>query len=273
MTDQQMPHMQPRGVRRSTTQERMTQAEIQAKLRASTGTGRPQPMATRHHDPRFNPDADDLTPDGSPHIGPAVKRFRMLLRKGYVFFLGERDAYEGPQTMYLSEEEMKGQEHKFEPIGDAPVASVLSTAPAGLSPDMGREYRHKKMAQLKGELAALQAEEEFQEKKEAEAKAARDDARTRQEPLVNPEAERVPMTVKPDPKALHAPPSEAPPMEPTGRLNEGTVTGPPVNTNDAALEDLEPPPAKKKRGRGRPPGATSKVGRDVSQPNKVNLKS
>ena len=221
--------MKPVGSRAApVSTDKLTQAEIQRKLAGNSGQGQPQPLATRHLDPRFNP--DEIEEMDSPHIGSQVKRFRVLLRKGYTCYLGERDAYEGPQTMYLSELEMKGQEHKFEPIGDSPVQSILSSGPAAIAPEMGSSIRRQKILQMAGELAALEAEEKLFLQDKATEAVTRDDTRTLSEPAQNPDADKLPMTTEdmgyqPQVKAGET----YPPLEPTGQLHDGTLSGPAVN--------------------------------------------
>ena len=130
---------------------------------------------------------------------------------------------------------------------------------------MGSSIRRQKILQMAGELAALEAEEKLFLQDKATEAVTRDDTRTLSEPAQNPDADKLPMTTEdmgyqPQVKAGET----YPPLEPTGQLHDGTLSGPAVNPD--AVPDAP------KKPRGRPKGATSKVGRDVSEPAKVELK-
>jgi hypothetical protein len=176
-----------------------------------------QPLATRHLDPNFNPALEEA---GANY----ANKTRVKLRSGFTFYVGEKLAYKGPAILYLTEEQMKGQEHKIEVLGDKPV-KMLDSTPVAVKADMTALERAKKIETLKAELEVLTKEhEEYVKTTTAEAEASKD---TVKEPDFNPEAER----------------AETKPPEP------GQISGPAVAGNGD------------KKGPGRPAGKVSQIGK------------
>lgn len=156
----------------------------------------PQPLATRHLDPNFNP---ALEGPG----GEYVPKVRVKVRENFTFYIGDEGklGYKGPVILYLTEEQMKGQEHKIEVLGNKAV-SMLDTVPVGVKEDMTALDRAKEIEALKAKLETLEAEHNEYVKRTTEAADASSD--TLSEPDFNPEAEAK-ETKPPAPGAISGP--------------------------------------------------------------------
>ena len=205
-----------------------TPAATQARINTSreNRVQQEQPLATRHLDPNHNP---ALAFDTG--IGPRVPKTRCKLRAGYVYYYGEREAFKGPAILHLTEEEMKGQEHKLEVLGEKPVLMAAAAKPFAVQEDMSARERAEKIQALKVELDTLVAEHNLY----LEGLEKREEGNTVQQPEPNPDAE-----------------SPAVKAEPTVT---GEIAGPEFNPD---ADDAKPAEEPKKR-RGRPPGKVNKI--------------
>ncbi len=208
---------------------------------------RRQPLATRHLDPNehgWNPD--------SATSQSAEDRGRFKVRKGFVFLYGKRLAYQGPCFLWLTAEEVKGQEHKVEEMSADPIRITKpenAALPAIAENRTVRELE-KKLAIMAGDFNILKGELQIAKREEA-ARAERLGGRGAliDTPQVNLAAEGVP------PEALQeGGPESEPRQEVTGDGDESALQE--HNPADDAHEMETGQPR-----RGRPPGSKDKAPR------------
>jgi hypothetical protein len=207
------------------------EARQRANAHLATRAQQPQPLATRHLDPRYNPAVAVST-----ELGPRVPKKRYKVREGFMFYYGidKKEGFKGPCIVHLTDDETEGQLHKLELLGDKPVQLAAATRPVALQEDMSARDRAERIAALKNELQTLEAEHEaYLEGLKAKSEKNKD---TLREPEMNPQAE-----------------SPALQEEPVPAETSGTVQGPAFNPD--AADAVEEP---KNKG-GRPAGKTSKV--------------
>lgn len=131
---------------------------------------RRQPLATRHLDP----DEMGINPeDGSPLIREDHRRY--LVRAKYTFLYGKKLAYKGPCVVWLTDEEVKGQEHKVELLDKKAVASfakVQGSKPVAIKENQSIKELKKHLITLYSQAEALKAELAIAEQRE-EAREAK----------------------------------------------------------------------------------------------------
>jgi hypothetical protein len=220
-------------------------------------------MASRHLDPRFNPALEGAD---KAQIGAPVKKVRCKLRFGYVFFYGDRKMWKGPCILFLSKEEMKGQEHKLEILDNKPVVMEARVKPANVYEDLSARERAQKIEELKSELANLEAEQDsYLQSLQGRVEADKD---TFKAPEHNPDAEAPQLkptatSAVPEPKAVIASPAPEP-EKPLEEFEPGAETsdgGPPPSDPEVQGRVEGPefnPDAEAPKG-GRPAGKTSRV--------------
>lgn len=205
--------------------ETAREADVRRVARRASAPGLPQPLATRHHDPNFNPDIDQ------DKLGPKVKKTRCILRAGYYFYhgRGNRDAFRGPAILWLTDEQIEGQKQKLEVLGNKPSHMHSKAKPIALLENENAENRQERIDTIKGELEILEAEQALY----VEGKNKPEEERTLASPDINEEAE--------EPELI----ADAPPRPGAGNIEA------PVHNPEAIA------PEKKKRGR--PKGSKSKI--------------
>ena len=139
---------------------------------------RRQPLATRHLD---KAETGFLDPEGeAPDM---VDRQRYKVRRKYTFLYGSDLAYIGPVILWLTDEEIKGQEHKLEKLGGEPVTTRKDLAPPHVKDNQSLVQLKKKLGQLLSTADALKAEIYSQEQL-AEERAKKNAIRTASRPPV-----------------------------------------------------------------------------------------
>ncbi len=141
---------------------------------------RRQPLATRHLDPA---ETGSLTPEGAPV--DMVDRKRYKVRARYTFLYGKDLAYQGPVILWLTDEEVKGQEHKLEILGGQPVTTRKDIAPPQVRDNENVEVMKKKLAEILSQADALKAEI-WSHEKTIKERARKDEIRTASRPPVFP---------------------------------------------------------------------------------------
>jgi hypothetical protein len=222
--------------------ETAREADVRRVARRASAPGLPQPLATRHHDPNWNPDID------TEKLGPKVKKTRCILRAGYYFYYGRgnREAFRGPAILWLTDEQIEGQKQKLEVLGDKPAHMHSKAKPVAIAEAETAEERQARIDMIKGELEILEAEQKVY----LEGKRKPEEERTLASPDINADAETPELSpsAPPTPTAEADEVEAAPPALPAP--GAGTIAAPEHNPEDV-------PPVKKKRGR--PKGSKSKI--------------
>lgn len=130
---------------------------------------RRQPLATRHLDP------DEMGMDpNTGQVVPQKDHRRWLVRKKYTFLYGKKLAYNGPCVLWLTDEEVEGQEHKVELLDSENVATfrkIQGTKPIAIKENTTIKELKKNLMTIYSQAEALKAEiavAEDREKKRSE---------------------------------------------------------------------------------------------------------
>lgn len=121
---------------------------------------RRQPLATRHLDPN---EVGSINPDNGQLVD-MVNRRRYKVRNKYTFLYGEDLAYKGPVILWLTDEEVKGQEHKLEALEGGSVSTRKDIAPPQARDKATIASLKKKLAEYNAGAEATKAEIWAQEK-------------------------------------------------------------------------------------------------------------
>jgi hypothetical protein len=157
---------------------------------------RRQPQATRHLDPA---ETGALDPSGAPV--DMVDRKRYKLRAKYTFLYGKDLAYKGPIILWLTDEEVKGQEHKLELLEGEAVTTRKDITPPSVRENADVETLKRKFAELMSHAEAIKAEIWSLQKRDEE-RARKDEIRSTSRPPVPKVAEPKKAKTNPEPKPL-----------------------------------------------------------------------
>lgn len=212
------------------------EADVRRVARRASRPGMPQPLATQHHDPNFNPGID------TDKLGPKVKKTRCILRTGYYFYYGRgnREAFRGPAILWLTDDQIEGQKQKLEVLGDKPAHMHSKAKPIALVENVNAETRQTRIDEIKGELEILEAEQALY----LDGKIKPEEERTLLSPDINEGAEIPELSATAPPQVYDDDPDI---LKPPGA---GTIAAPVHNP-----EAVSPPKPK----RGRPKGSKSKI--------------
>lgn len=178
---------------------------------------RRQPLATRHFD---SAETGSMHPENGQSID-MVDRARYKVRNRYTFLYGEDLAYKGPVILWLTVDEIKGQEHKLEALEGGSVSTRKDIAPPHVKDNASLDSLKKRLSELLSGADALKAEIWSQEK------------------LMKERARKLEITTASRPPV----PKDHP------RKREAKTNPPPEQLEEIVPGDPAPNP---KRGRGRP---------------------
>jgi hypothetical protein len=220
-----------------------------------------QPLATRHLDPN---EAGVVAEGTDPYLAEGEDRKRYKVRGGYHFLYGSKLSYKGPCYLWLTDEEVAGQELKLELVGADPVrmkkGSPERVLPAAQEGENANNIRKRLMSTL-GEAEILKAELFIADAAEKTAldRARGDDGARVDASVANPTEHGVPIA---DVRREELKNEKQQAIE-----TENAEASEHVPAHDAAAIEGDKP-----RGRGRPPGSTDKKPRKPrTGPKKVQL--
>lgn len=220
-----------------------------------------QPLATRHLDPK---EQGVVAEGADPYLNENENRKRYKVRGGYHYLYGSKLSYRGPCYLWLTDEEVEGQELKLELVGADPVrmkrGSPDRVLPAAQEGENANNIRKRLMASL-GEAEVLKAELAIAEQKEAQAKArAAGEGAKVEESVSNPTEHGVPVAqLNAEERRQQLKNEKQERIE-----TENAEASEHVPAHDAAAIEGE------KRGRGRPKGSKDTAPRKT-RANKVKL--
>lgn len=218
-----------------------------------------QPLATRHLDPK---EQGVVAEGANPYLNEEEDRKRYKVRGGYHYLYGSKLSYRGPCFLWLTDEEVEGQELKLELVGNDPVrmkkGSPDRVLPSAQESENANNIRKRLMATM-GETEILKAELAIAEQTEAQAKARAAGEGARVEASIsNPTEHGVPIAEQRREELKNEKEASV--------AAENAEAAEHVPAHDAAAMEGEKP-----RGRGRPKGSTDKAPRKPRAGAKVKL--